>query len=240
MKMISKSLFGAAALMSMAGVSQAAIVNAGINWEAADIGQSGETNQFMVTVAADGNDWLYTWTKTGDLDGLGNAADTLSFNLRSSAYTGSSFDGTDLSLGTAFDYSVGGTVTTPADQHFGPDYDLDTNQSFQLSIENIVYTSGDGGPETAVFNGFSAISVYANPAGAQTFYVGTTGAEVLTPSGVDLGFSPVDVLTVTSTVNAKRLRDLDFSFEVAAVPEPSSVALLGIGFGALALRRRRA
>ena len=229
----------ALAAASMIGTTQAASVIIG-NW---DSNNTSSHANFTISVAADGNDWVYSWTRTGNLDGLGNTADTLSFDLRSSAFTGSSFDTVsgDLTLGTSHDYTLGGTVTTPG-QHFGPGGDVDNNQSFQLSIENIVYTSGDGGSETAVFNGFSGISVYANPGGNNTYYFGTTGAEVLVPAASPVSFTTTDVLTVTSAQAGERFRDTDFSFEVEVVPipEPSSAALLGIGLGAFVLRRRRA
>ncbi|WPJ96229.1 PEP-CTERM sorting domain-containing protein [Coraliomargarita algicola] len=225
--------------------AQAATVAAGVNWEAVDLGASGETSQFTVTVEADGNDWLYTWTKTGDLDGLGTSNDTLTFKLRSAAFTGSSYSSETgaVTLGTAFDYSVGDTVTTPTDQHFGPAYDLDNNQSFQLSIEEIVFTQGEDLGWAATFDGFSAISRYIGQ-DDETFYFGTIGAEVVTTpateSVADIPFSgPVQVLTVTATDNNNRFRDLDFSFTVA-VPEPGSYALLAgfTGMALVMLRRR--
>ncbi|WPJ96281.1 PEP-CTERM sorting domain-containing protein [Coraliomargarita algicola] len=233
-------LLAAAASLTLAQTSNANTVSVA-GWEAVDLGQSGETGQFTVSVVADGNDWLYTWTKTGDLDGLGNANDTLSFQLRSSAFEGSSFSEGDVTLGTAFDYSEGGTYTTPEYQHFGPVDDIDANQSFQLSIENINYTSGDAGDETAVFSGFSSINVFANPDGLQTFYFGTVGAQVLTPASSAVTFTTVDVLTVTSTAAAKRFRDVGFSFEVAVIPEPGTYALLAgcFGLSAVVMRRRR-
>lgn len=219
-------------------------INAGVNWEAIDLGTSNETNQFTVTVVADGNDWLYSWTKTGDLDGLGLADDTLSFDLRSSAFTGSSYSAEtgDVTLGTAFDYSVGGTVTTPVDQHFGPDYDIDTDQSFQLSIENISFTQGEALGWGASFAGFTAMGIYSDPAGTETFYIGTLGAETITPAASGLTFSSAQqVLTVTSVQNSKRIRDIDFAFTIA-IPESSSYALLAglTGLAFVMVRRRRA
>lgn len=89
---------------------------------------------------------MFTFTQTGDLDGLGNTTDTLSFDLCHEAFVGSSFDGTNVTLGTSFDQTLGGILIVPANQHFGPnndangENDLDTNERFQLSIENLVYT----------------------------------------------------------------------------------------------------
>ncbi|WP_162030973.1 MULTISPECIES: PEP-CTERM sorting domain-containing protein [unclassified Lentimonas] len=171
-------------------------------------------------------------TRTGDLDG-GTVDDTLTFDLRLKGFTGSSYTSPDVTLGTAYDLSADwdsvydattNPVPTPL-QHFGPGGDIDNNQSFQLSIENIFFDQGEGDGWAATFDGFSAISKYGTD--NTTYYFGTTAAESIFMTGDgDAGFSgPVDVLTVTATANGNRFRDLDFAF-TTAIPEPGTYALL--------------
>jgi hypothetical protein len=91
------------ALLASIGHTSADLVPAGVNWEANDdtaTGSNPERSFFDVTIAEDGNDIVYSWTKTADLDGLANTNDTLSFDLRYEAFTGSSFSSQDLTLGT--------------------------------------------------------------------------------------------------------------------------------------------
>ncbi|MEM7391735.1 MAG: Ig-like domain-containing protein, partial [Verrucomicrobiota bacterium] len=179
------------ATVSIAVAAQSHDVN---NWDGHNIGTFATV--WTVSAATNGNDVLYSWTRTGDLDGLGTD-DTLSFDLRLRTYTGSSFDGTDVNLGTAYNVA-GDTDLNPPNQHFGPNGDIDNNQSFQLSIENISYTQGEGLGWEAAFGGFTAISKYG---GDSDYYVGAADAEVFLAQGDgDFPFTgPLDVLTVTSS-----------------------------------------
>ena len=191
----------------------------------------------------------FSFTGMADLDGLGNAADTLTFDLRHEAFVGCSFDGTDVNLGTLFDQTAGGPLTVPADQHFGPNNDadeqnaLDSNQSFRISIENIVYTSGDGGNEMATFDGFQEFSIFGMPTATEEHLLELNAADVLTPGmNVTTLPTPIDALTLTATTAENRVRDLDFDFSVdtVAVPELSAFALLlPSGLLTLGSRRRR-
>jgi hypothetical protein len=51
--------------------------------------------------------------------------------------------------------------------------------------------------------------------------------------------SPVEANTFVSNTTLQSLRDIGFTLEVAAIPEPSALLLLGLGSMALVLRRRR-
>ena len=211
----------------MAGVAQASVLTVS-NWDGHN------TNTYMtvwtVTAAADGNDILYSWSRTGDLDGLGGADDTLTFDLRHKAFTGSSFSSPDVTLGTSFD------LAGAAAQHFGPGGDLDNNQSFQLSIESISFTQGESLGWVASFDGFTDLAKYTTE--DETVYFGTIGAEVVTNSAVTFP-SAQQVLTVSmiGSDNGNRFRDLDFSV-TTAIPEPATLGLVAFMGGGLFFIRR--
>ena len=59
-----------------------------------------DVSDFTVTTSTTGNTVIHSFTQTGDLDGAGIADDTLSFDLVTNAFTDSTFDGTNVSLGT--------------------------------------------------------------------------------------------------------------------------------------------
>lgn len=210
-----------------------------------------------ISAAPSGKDILYTWTRTGDLDG-GTRNDTLSFDLRLRAFTGSSYRAPHVTLGKRYDLGAdwdSAAAKTTLNQHFGPGDDLDMNQSFQLSIENIKFVQGESWGWDATFNGFSAISRFGRE--KSLFYFGVKKAETIRSKGNgSSGYSgPVNKLTVTATTNANRFRDLYFAFTTAKagqkspatakVVSPSSTteeagssALIGMGDLTLKLRNR--
>lgn len=176
----------------------------------------------VTTTSTDGaTPTVYRFTRTGDLDG-GTADDTLSFDFVYTIYTGSSISGTDVTLGAPRPLASGSF-----DVHFMQDYVGDTNtgalaagESFTVVIQNIVYTDGEGDGEVATFSGFDAVSKFGT--GDAAVLIGTADAssvpvDAATGSVIPLGGVPDLTLTtsITSGATVQRLRDLDFSFEVA-------------------------
>ncbi|MGJ8672687.1 PEP-CTERM sorting domain-containing protein [Rubritalea sp.] len=233
MKTTTKTLLTASALLVLASTqANAALIS--IDNLAPDAAMN---SGFTIGSSTVGNIVTLSFTQTGDLDG-GSSDDTLSFDLLYTAYTGSTFDGTDVTLGAA---------STPNMSNINWHSNLfPEGSTLGLEVTNISYTDGEG-DEAVVFNGFTSIipTHYSNAiVGDVDYYVGLVGATTvtgdptfnaaLTSNGTD------NSIYFTASDGPVRLRNLDFQFETVAVPEPSSVALLGLGFGALAFRRRRA
>jgi len=143
MKILSTCLLGLVVLLAPS-IACASIVNF-TTLDANGTQPNSSVGAFTVTTSTSGTSTIYSFTQTGNLDGVGTANDTLSFDLIYDVYTGSTFDGTNVTLGTPTAYNTGGNI------HFMNDYiaDPDTNaveagNSCSASISNIMYTSGEG------------------------------------------------------------------------------------------------
>ena len=192
------------------------------------------SSDLTTTHAASGMDYIYTTTLTGDIDGFGDATDTLSFDLRVKGYTGSSYDGADITLGTQYTL----TYADLSDTSFSTS--LADGESLQFSVENINFSSSN---ITSVdFTGFERVIFSANN-GAYA-YIGTTDAAISSAtSGAEhsLRDTNTEVLTVTNLGDTDGFNVYNFPplFEVNVIPEPSSLMLLGISAVALLQRRSR-
>ncbi|MEP2776223.1 MAG: PEP-CTERM sorting domain-containing protein [Luteolibacter sp.] len=185
-----------------------------------------------------GSTRTFTLTQTADLDGGLGGDDTLSFDLIYEAYTGSTFDGTDVTLGA--------TQITPNTNNINwHSNTFDGGSTLYLKVANISYTSSDS---TVAFNGFTGIrpANYAGTgAGDFDYYIGLLGATTITgdptfnASLTSNGTNPELYFTSAGTQDPVRLRDVDFQFETSAIPEPTTPAMILGGLGMLALIRRR-
>jgi len=202
-----------------------------------------------VTTGSTGSYRTYQYNITGDLDGQG-LDDNLRFTFRERLYSGSTWDGTDVTLGTATD------ISSSTDIYLGQD-GMSAGDSIHLVVNNIQFTSGElGATYTGDLTSIGGITALRSTADTQ-LAIGTTGADVWTGSDTTgfveySGDSPfivtvldrgtVDGLGVTDADDDLRLRWADITFEletIDTIPEPSSAALLGLGGLALLLRRKK-
>ena len=241
MKKTTKSIITVAATLALVQSSNAATISI-LNLSANAGGSI--VSGFTVSSASSGTPEIQTYslTRTGDLDGLGSD-DTLAFNLISKRYTGSTISAGDVTLGTQ-------AAAHDANVNWGSSIVADLS-TLTFEITGVTYSSAES---TVAFSGFNEIQkVGGNPSNTESvdFYFGTTGATTANITAgnqnFDLSSNPDQAsmfLALTTEYDASetgniRLRNLDFSFETSPIPEPSSTALLGLGFGALVLRRRR-
>lgn len=233
------------ASLTLVQTSNASVININ-NLDPTDGFSSGG---FTLSVTTSGTTHTLAFTNSGatDLDG-GGTNDTLTFELVYDYYSGSSFSGVSpnatVTLGTA---SAGNTNN----QNWGASNFAGGN-TLSLLVQNISYSDGEGDGDTAVFDGFTGIRKVeggGTGAGAADFAIGgLTGATIVTspPVSGDLDISSlgsISQLFVTSQAgngNA-RLRDLDLQFSTvpAAIPEPSTISIFGLGIAGLFARRRR-
>lgn len=230
--------------LSCNGVLRASLVTFN-TFDANGTRASTNVGAFAVTQSV-GDPTVYSFSRTGNLDG-GTVNDTLSFDFVYTMFTGSSFNGTNVTLGSSV------ALADLTNTHYMNNYvgDSNTNQvatgdSFSASITNISYTSGEGFNTPGVsFDGFNSLSKFGG--GDADVYIGTTNA---TTAAVGTGNGPVSLGGVTNLVltasgnSNQRWRDLNFTFTVpdaiaVTVPEPSSATMFLIG-SLICLRRRRA
>jgi hypothetical protein len=86
------------------------------------------------------------------------------------------------------------------------------------------------------FTGYSNVQV----SGFSGSDAGTINGDAITGSGsIEFGLSNVQTIDVVRTGGGFNINDVNGSFSIDAVPEPSATTLLGLGGLALILRRRK-
>lgn len=165
-----------------------------------------------------------------DLDGDGSANDTVLFTLRGTGTNGA----------------------TPSAFNQGTDTGFGNLNGIEFSVVNVSGTTTDSG-DSIVFDGFTgaALGVGGGTASTNTVDINGTTASATLPGGGfafltdEVDFALTSTVTfdnstrsaATGTVVARHF-DLQFS-TVSAIPEPSSLAVLGLLGGLVALRRRK-
>ncbi|GEM_PF-6386686 len=186
------------------------------------------------------NGYIYTLDFAGNLDGLGTSDDTLQVIVRQQRQNAL---GGNLTLaGTTA--SIGGSLAD--------------GETFLFSIDSISYSRGEGFTNTTTFNGFQGLTMLGTQGGATHFgyrdaaktisWSGVHGNQISVPNETGTLYITSDstATTVPSDTPATNtfFRSLQFSVDlddstVAAVPEPSSMALLALGLTSLIFARRR-
>lgn len=185
-------------------------------------------------VAGDPLDWIITYTNL-DIEGDGSANDTVNFTVRASGGTNQ----------RAFNQGVdNGFGNLGAGANVGPTF----------SVINVSGTTTDNG-ETIIFDGFTGGAIGAGTGAGSvldrnadvngtnlSIFAADNGAFRFLTASVD--FAPTPTITYdnsggTSGSIVARNHDLQFSSVPSSIPEPSSLAVLGLaGLGLMARRRR--
>jgi len=166
-----------------------------------------------------------SYTQTGDLDGLSDVPDTLTFDIVAT-------------------YSNGGTASV-SNVNYG---DINPTNTVSFALTNVVYTRGNNYTNNVFSSDITAVGHFGSNNGTREFTVGNAPntAIVIQPrfNVIDfaaLGVDPVVTLDVGN--NTVTFRDVDVLFDLdmstVAIPEPSRVLLSVLGLAEITLRRRR-
>lgn len=186
------------------------------------------SNELSCTQSNDGNNLIYSMSWSGTDFNRDDEKDTLTFDVRVEAFTGSTFSYSELAgqssmtaLGTSSTFSQ---VINDEGVSFW-DIDGDTGegitegQSLRFSVENIEMSLDN---YRVVFNGFNGINVIETRAGHSHSHIRGEGAGL--DSGITNGtdqfvFDPFNSFVITgsgdsSSVNIWGISNIDFSFSI--------------------------
>lgn len=197
------------------GVSEAGTTASGFAWTSATGAAAAASTSLTFTGSASG--FISETAGTAEAgEPIGVAGNIETAGSWSTSFTFTANDNYDLSSFDISSYSISGGGAHQGAPH-------------QVTWNLIISDAGQ------IFTGING-AIEAGGAAAEAFSIDTTGTSLV--SGTTYTFD----LTVSSTDtggNNIALNQLTLNGNVAAVPEPSSTALLGLGGLALILRRRK-
>jgi len=245
---LATTISGLIALSANAATIVVTGTNDGVTGVSVDPNSTSFTTNATRLIAGDeplsGVDVTYQITNY-DYFGDGTANDSITVTLNISG-TSSASDQFLRPGGGGNGFGIGASGATAAATQLQDD-DGDT---MTFTFVSLSATWGSGQTDIATWNGFTGTTVVAMANGESFDLSGDTDSANYGGSGdngnvVDVPVDTVDgindqmVIDNIVTTNGILPRDLIFEIDVAAVPEPSSTALLGLGGLAFILRRRK-
>jgi hypothetical protein len=190
------------------------------------------------TISQTGSSDLGTLVTTDGIVSFDTSPATLTYNVSGLDINGFGGNNDSVDITMSVTTKSGGTIWTNAPSTFIGDSSAIQNSTEGLRWDfDSMSVNIDGGTGNGIssFDGFTAITLGQWSFGTDTAIVNGTSYSAAAAS---VSFTAADSIVVDWGAGNFRLGTIDFGF-TAAVPEPSSTALLGLGGLALMLRRKR-